>query len=63
MSEKGRKLRQWERQEEDRREMELVGKKNKTDSSKERMLERERERERRGGGNIHATLKITAILL
>jgi len=58
MSEKGRKLRQWERQEEDRREMELVGKETRTDSSKERMLERERE-----GKNIHATLRITAILL
>jgi len=44
MSEKGRTLRQWERQEEDRREMELFGKKNRTDSSKERML-RQRERD------------------
>jgi hypothetical protein len=35
--EEERKLRQCERQEEENRERELVGKKNRTDSSKERM--------------------------
>jgi hypothetical protein len=42
---KVRKLRQWERQGEDRRERELVRKKNRTDSSKESMLEKTHSRD------------------